>query len=175
MTTFKQGDRVYLTGNGERGNHSGNATVLGVTPKGFVRLNFDDPPPRPCISYPPERLTLLKPPVQRRLTVCRNTATSTMSAYATPQLNGDLDTVFEGEFDFEVEEIDPTVYVRVEYVKFGMRYTYIDPTGGTLHIGDEVEVPIPGGTKLAKVVAYGRDEYVGPCKTVAARIVREAF
>lgn len=95
------------------------------------------------------------------------------NAYGLPRwLTGDEDLVFEGDFEFEVEDLD--AYVRVSFGPYSRHYTYRDPSR-SLVVNDLVEVPTPEGPSMARVVSLGRGAWSGPIKDVAALLVREAL
>jgi hypothetical protein len=175
MTTFKKGDRVVVSTDDV---FDGETGVVDYQSDSVVSVTLDTEDDR--LWFGVNELDMVKPPAARRLTVRRNTRNS-CSSFAVGAEYGDLSTVFEGEFDYDVEEIDPIVYVQVDYsgVGVGMRlqplYTYIDPTGGNLRIGDLVEVPVTYGTKVGIVAKLGRGNWTGECKTVAAHLIREAL
>jgi hypothetical protein len=84
---------------------------------------------------------------------------------------GDTTTIFEGDFTFEVEDLD--TYVQVKTGGYG-RLTYRD-LSGTLAKGDHVLVPLgwQNTESVGKVVAIGRGSYKGDVKNVIARLNRE--
>jgi hypothetical protein len=175
MTTFKKGDRVVVSTDD---TFDGETGVVDYQSDSSVSITLDTEEDR--LWFNVHELELVKPPAARRLTVRRNTRNS-CSSFEVGAEYGDLSQVFEGEFDYDVEEIDPTVYVQVDYsgVGVGMRlqplYTYIDPTSGNLRVGDLVEVPVTYGTKVGVVAKLGRGDWTGVCKTVAAHLIREAL
>ncbi len=92
---------------------------------------------------------------------------------------------FKGEVvvtgDYEIEEIDPNVYVQVQFVDpdpylaavRGKLYTYVDPGLG-LEVGDLVDVPTVYQDHNVAVVKSLGDGYAGRAKReVGARYVRE--
>lgn len=87
--------------------------------------------------------------------------------------NGYGEYVFEGDFDFEVEDLG--TYVQVGFFGDGRRFTYRDPAGdlSTLKVDDYVEVPFgEGGTRVGRVVEFGRGSYTGPVKDIANKLIR---
>jgi hypothetical protein len=84
--------------------------------------------------------------------------------------------VIEGDFEFEVEELDSFVQVSLptEYAGGVYRWTYSDPSG-SLKIGDVVQVPVGHDDRpaIGTVVEHGRGFWNGETKDVTARLVRE--
>jgi hypothetical protein len=173
MTTFKKGDRVRVDTGDTLTGRTGRVVQCGLRGLYPYKVTLDDEPGS-GYGFDANELTKI---TSRRLTVRRSTASST-AGWTTK--DGELEQYFEGEFEFEVEDLDPNVYVQVDYSSNGIGrvsplYTYIDPTGGDLRVGDLVEVPVTYGTKVGRVAKLGKGDYTGPCKTVAARVVREAL
>lgn len=81
--------------------------------------------------------------------------------------------VFEGEFEFEVEDLDN--YVQVKTGRYS-RLTYRDPSGN-LAVGDLVNVPIGwhNAPSVGEVIGLGRGGYDGYTKDVTSRLVSEAL
>jgi hypothetical protein len=85
---------------------------------------------------------------------------------------------FEGDFEFEVEDLDK--YVQVKFPGTSYPYTYRDPSG-KLEVGDIVKVPrvnhyAAGFSNLdgiAEVVALGRGHWDGEVKDITTRLRRE--
>lgn len=82
--------------------------------------------------------------------------------------------VIEGDFEFEVEDLD--TYVQVKVPGRSVTFTYRDPSG-TLAVGDRVFVPFGSSNseRFARVVALGRGLFPGPTKDVSARVLTEAL
>jgi hypothetical protein len=82
------------------------------------------------------------------------------------------DAVFEGDFEYKVEDLD--AYVQVSFdasaSALGLLYTYRDPSGGLLP-GDRVKVP--GSSSICTVRALGRGNWDGPVKDVRALLIEQ--
>jgi len=83
-----------------------------------------------------------------------------------------IEQTFEGDFDYEVEDLDSFVMVKVP--NSGTLLTYRDPSA-SLRVGDPVVVPFGynNAEKVGEVYGLGRGNYTGPTKDVRARLVRE--
>jgi hypothetical protein len=86
---------------------------------------------------------------------------------------GTAPVTFEGDFMFEVEDLE--TYVQVKTGSYS-RLTYRDPSG-TLAVGDFVAVPLgwKNTPHIATVIALGRGSYDGYTKDVTSRFVNEAL
>lgn len=176
MSTIKVGDRVRLNTSDSYDGKTGEVCNAfwddGILLDYSVRIDGNSLP----TCFEPHEVGPETPPVRRRLTVTRKPDSSSAS-WRIPAEG--IVHEFEGEFEFEVEDIDPHKYVQVNYSMNGgayaALYTYIDPTGGNLLVGDLVEVPVSYGTKVGVVAARGRGKYTGPCKTVSSRLTRESL
>lgn len=82
----------------------------------------------------------------------------------------------EGEF-VEVVEEDLDSYVQVKFRSTSYPYTYRDPSGGSLKVGDLVKVPRVNyyADGIGEVVALGRGNWDGDVKDIEGRVVVEAF
>lgn len=80
----------------------------------------------------------------------------------------------EGDFTYEVEDIDR--YLQVQVQGYGRLYTYRDPAGelSTIKVGDLVEVPFGPNDSLrtGSVTAIGRGSFTGQAKDVAHKLLR---
>lgn len=157
--TFEVGDRVRVRSDvdeGLRPGAVGTVSFLGKAGGSYpVTVSFGG---GDVESYALDELTLVGSR-GRKLTVKQGGSTTT----------------FEGDFEFEVEDLDAYVQVSFNGQKYGQRYTYRDPSG-TLQVGDRVIVPV--GTSLTKenaaqVMALGRGSWKGHVKDVTARLTRE--
>lgn len=175
MTEFKKGDRVRVVSDDTFYGKFGVVDyttgtwgdTVGVFIDGEAEINF---------YFAKDELILLENPVRRRLTITPVDATTQASFGGlfdghTEPCDIVADTVtIEGDFEFDVEDIDPNKYVQVRVAGYS-RLTYIDPSG-TLAVGDRVLVPLGyNNTESVGVVkALGCGNYDGPYKSVVARL-----
>ncbi len=99
--------------------------------------------------------------------------------------SGGLYVTAFGDAEVVLEEIDENIYVQVEFVNTdprfshtrGKLYTYIDPTGGDLDVGDLVDVPTRYAShNLAVVKEFGNGMPSGrPHAVVNGRYSRQSF
>jgi hypothetical protein len=79
--------------------------------------------------------------------------------------------IVSGNFEFEVEDLDP--YVQVRFQGSSALYTYLDPSG-RLRPGDIVQVPTRYAEgNIATVEKLGRGNWSGSALKVTARLVKE--
>jgi hypothetical protein len=88
--------------------------------------------------------------------------------------DGAREFVVEGDFDFDVEDLDNYVQVRISGMTGSYIWTYRDPSG-ILREGDRVIVPFgyENNERLAVVTALGRGSWGGPVKNVFARVLTQ--
>lgn len=171
--SFREGDRVVISSRDSFDGKTGEVKSIEPWTDGIDYLVQIDGRSTPT-SF--EEHELSTTPL-KRLTV-------TVDERGTISRKGRQVVIEGSSIETREEEIDPTCYVQVDYSgdrpkppfsRYRALYTYIDPTGGDLQVGDEVEVPVTYGTKVGVVAALGRGNWTGECKSVIARITRVAL
>lgn len=107
----------------------------------------------------------IKPTTGRRLKVTPGTPV---------KFDTDGAATFEGDFEFEIEDLG--TYVQVQFPGTSYLYTYRDPSG-TLKVDDLVQVPYVNSyaNSVGVVARLGRGNWDGPTKDITARLQREVF